>query len=259
MSILFLGNCQVNAMRGISREMFPQMKVNFRTITPYWGNFEEVPTRDELAEADLVIAQAIENPETTFNRQDVIDTATGDVIFVPYIYVDGLASLEIVASKGRSVIKGAELVLEGQEGRKPIHIFDDLCRGNIDMQNQARIDMSLKKMAEKEEAGCDLTISEYIAETYRERPSFYGINHPAQHILFELFRRLCRELDLPFSEEVMNDPVTWGRRALPASQRAFTPADARVLGTKYECDPHWYGQAFKLLNLALKAREKGTV
>ncbi|WP_372887177.1 WcbI family polysaccharide biosynthesis putative acetyltransferase [Shimia sp.] len=259
MSILFLGNCQVNAMRGISREMFPEMQVKFRTITPYWGKFDEAPTRQELAEADLVIAQAIENPGTTFNRQDVMDTATGDVIFVPYVYIDGLASLEIVASKGRSVIKGAELILEGQEGRKPVQIFEDYCRGRIDMQNQARIDMSLAKMAEKEAQGCDLKISDYIAETYRERPSFFGINHPAQHIVFELFRRLCGELDLKFDPGIMNDPVAWGRRALPSSQRAFTPVDAEVLGTKYDCDPQWYGQGYKLLNLAIKARERGDI
>lgn len=62
--ILFLGNCQVNAMRGLSREMFPQQPAEFRTITPYWGNFDEAETRERLAEADLVVSQAIQNPNT---------------------------------------------------------------------------------------------------------------------------------------------------------------------------------------------------
>jgi len=36
MKVFFLGNCQVNAMRGLFREMFPTVKATFQTITPYW-------------------------------------------------------------------------------------------------------------------------------------------------------------------------------------------------------------------------------
>ena len=71
MKVFFLGNCQVNAMRGLCREMFPSLKASFQTITPYWGQFDEDATRQELAEADLVVSQAIANPTTTFNVDDV--------------------------------------------------------------------------------------------------------------------------------------------------------------------------------------------
>ena len=108
MKVFFLGNCQVNAMRGLFREMFPTVKATFQTITPYWGTFSEEETRAELAEADIVVSQAIANPTTTFNVNDVRQSATGDVIFVPYVYIDGIASLEIIASKGKSVIRGAD-------------------------------------------------------------------------------------------------------------------------------------------------------
>jgi len=103
MKVFFLGNCQVNVMRGLFREMFPTVKATFQTITPYWGTFSEEETRAELAEADIVVSQAIANPTTTFNVNDVRQSATGDVIFVPYVYIDGIASLEIIASKGKSV------------------------------------------------------------------------------------------------------------------------------------------------------------
>lgn len=256
MNILFLGNCQVNALRGLSREMFPKQKIGFRTITPFWGKFDEAETRRELAEADLVVSQAIENSTTAFNMDDVRASTKGDVVFVPYVYVDGIASLEIIGSKGATVIKGADQVLTGQEGRKLIHIFNDYCDGKIDMQGAARVQASLTKMAEKEMRGCDLRISDHLAETWQREPTLYGINHPTQHVVFEMQRRLCDHLNWTFDADLANDPVAWGRRALPFAQRALSPVDVEVLGLQYACDTHWYGQGYKLIQLAQKAQER---
>ena len=256
MNILFLGNCQVNALRGLSREMFPKVKINFRTITPFWGKFDEAETRQDLAEADLVISQAIENPTTAFNIADVRASTNGDVVFLPYVYIDGIASLEIIGSKGATVIKGADQVLAGQEDRKLIHIFNDYSEGKIDMQGEARVTSCLTKMAEKEATSCDLTISDHLTDTWRDKPTLYGINHPTQHVVFEMQRRLCDHLNWAFNADLADDPIAWGRRALPQAQRALTPVDVETLGLKYPCDTHWYGQGYKLIQLAMKAQEK---
>lgn len=256
MKVVFLGNCQINAMRGICREMHSELKAQFFTITPYWGTFDEPGARAALEEADVVVSQAIANPTTTFNVEDVRATTRGELVFMPYVYVDGIAGLEIIASKGRSVLKGAEPLLEGQDGRKRIHIFQDYCEGRIDLKNQARVDASLARMAEKEAAHCDVTISDYIAETYRERETLYGINHPAQHVVFELYRRLCARLGWSYDEAHARDPVAWARRALPRSQRAFAPHDVAALGLSYPADTHWYGQGHKMLQIALKRAEE---
>ncbi len=255
MKVFFLGNCQVNAMRGLCREMFPSLKASFQTITPYWGQFDEDATRQELAEADLVVSQAIANPTTTFNVDDVRSSAQGDVVFVPYVYIDGIASLEIIASKGKSVIRGAEQLLRGQEGRKPVKIFNDYCEGVIDMECEARVLGSIARIAEKEAADCDITISDYLDKTWRKQPTLYGVNHPTQAVVFEMFKRLCEKVGWDYDEDHQNDPIAWGRRALPASQRGFTPNDAKTLGLEYDCDTHWYGNSYKLLQLALKAQE----
>ena len=256
MKILFLGNCQINAMRGICRDMFPKMPVDFQTITPYWARFDEDRTRELLADADLVISQAIANPMATFNMTDVRSATKGQVVFMPYVYVDGIASLEIVASKGRTVIKGAPEVLSGQEGRKPFHIFRDYCDGKIDMRCESRVASSLAKLAEKEAAGCDVTISDFLQETWRRQPTLYGINHPTQPVVFEMFRRLCAYVGWTYDPALAEDPTAWGRRALPQTQRVLSPNDVRVLGLQYPADTHWYSQANKLINLALKAAER---
>jgi Polysaccharide biosynthesis enzyme WcbI len=256
MKVFFLGNCQINAMRGLCRDMFPAIKASFQTITPYWGDFNEALVREELAGADLVVSQAIANPTTTFNVTDVRASTAGRVVFLPYIYVDGIASLEIIGSKGRSVIKGADQLLRGQDGRKPAQVFEDYARGLIDMENKARVTLSLARMAEKEAADCDLTISDYIRDTYRHEPALFGINHPTQHIVFELFRRLCDKVDWKYDPAITRDPVVLGKRALPQAQRAFTPVDVDALSLRYGPDTHWYGQAFKLLALALKNNQR---
>ncbi len=255
MSIVFLGRGQMNALRGISRDMFPKMPVKFRSISPEWGSFDEAGTRKDLAGADLVVAQAVEGSTTFFNSQDLMQATSGDVIFVPYIFVDGIASLESYGLRGGSKILGSEQVLDGQEGRSHADIFDDLCRGHIDMQNRTRIDASLTEMSKMEEAVCDLQITDYIAETYRDKPSFFGVDQPAPHILFEVFRKLCAEMALEFDKSFGRDPVMIGRHALPLVQRAFTPVDVEALKIQYGCDPHWYRQASKLLTLVLNSRE----
>lgn len=81
------------------------------------------------------------------------------------------------------------------------------------------------------------------------------MNHPTQTVVFEMFKRLCEKVGWDYDEDHQNDPIAWGRRALPASQRGFTPNDAKTLALEYDCDTHWYGNSHKLLQLALKAQE----
>lgn len=194
MKVFFLGSCQINAMRGLCREMFPDLDASFQTITPYWGRFDEETARRELDEADLVISQAVANPTTTFNVNDVIASARDDVVFVPYVYIDGIASLEIIASKGKSVIHGAEQILRGQEGRKPVKIFKDYYNGEIDMECEARVLGSIERIAQKEAEDCDIKIADYLSATWRQQPTLYGINHPTQHVVFEMFKRVCEKV-----------------------------------------------------------------
>ena len=255
-SILFLGNCQINAMRGIFRGMFPKLPCTFRTITPYWGTFDEPEIRARLAEADIVISQAIENPAATFNVADVRASTKGHIVFMPYIYVDGISGLEIVASKGRSVVKGADLLIAQGRGQDAFRIMKDYVAGHIDLDNAGRLRASLDRLAAKEAAQCDIAISDYIAGTWADRPAQWGINHPTQHILFEMFRRLCLHLDLPFDPGFCADPIEMGRRALPMSTRSFSPIDVAALGLSYDCDPHWFGQTGKLIGLALKHHQR---
>ena len=124
------------------------------------------------------------------------------------------------------------------------------------MECEERVLGSIERIAEKEDADCDIIISDYLAETWRKQPTPYGMNHPTQPVFFEMFRRLCDKVNWTYDPDHQNDPVAWGRRALPTSTRSFTPNDKASMNISYDCDTHWYGQGYKLWNLALKAQEK---
>ncbi len=46
-------------------------------------------------------------------------------------------------------------------------------------------------MAQKEAESGGVRIADYLAATWDQSPLVYGINHPTQRVVFELFRRLC--------------------------------------------------------------------
>ena len=123
------------------------------------------------------------------------------------------------------------------------------------MQCQRRVLSSIERIREKEVEECDITILNYLFDTWRKQPTLYGLNHPTQPVVFEMFRRLCEKAAWDYNADHQNDPIAWGRRALPASQRSFTPNDAKVMGIEYPCATHWCGDWYKLLQLALKVQE----
>ena len=101
-------------MRGLYREMFPAMKTSSQTITPYWGTFDEDETRRQLAEADVVVSQAVANDTTTFNANDVRASATGDVIFVHMFILTGSRRLRLLRPRARQSFAAQTCCLRGK-------------------------------------------------------------------------------------------------------------------------------------------------
>lgn len=251
--ILFLGNCQTNQMRRLTRDMFPNMaSITFHTITPYWGDFDEVATRAAIDAAEIVVAQAVENPDAAFNADSLAGLAPGRLVRLPYVYIDGIASLEGLSSQGRPVVRGADQLLRGQEGVKPMQVFNAYCEGRIDMEGPERVEASFQRLEAKEARCCDITITDFLRDVWQAQPIVYGVNHPTQIVMFEVYRRLCDHLGWAFDRSILDDPVLYGRCALPLGQRSLTPFDADRLGLSYGHDSHWYGQAHRLVTKAIK-------
>ena len=252
MKVFFLGNCQINAMRGLFREHFPRLQADFLSITPHWGHFNAERAEELIAQADLVVAQAVTNPDTKFNAGEIEERSDYRAVFLPYVYLDGIAGLEMVSSKGQSLVRGGAELLDDWADERPIDIYTAYCEGRIDLKNEDRLARSFARIRAAEDAWCEVRISDYLEDRMNVAPLLYAINHPVQHVLHEMFRRLCRLLDLSPDPALFRDPVLFGRRALPPALRALSPMDVDRLGLGYAADPHWYGDGHKLMTLALK-------
>ena len=72
-------------------------------------------------------------------------------------------------------------------------ILDLICNVNFIPQELIRqsIDFSFQELKRREWA-CDVKISDYINENFRDRQIFFNPNHPSPAILVELSRRILR-------------------------------------------------------------------
>lgn len=250
MQVFFLGNCQTNALQAILKDV-TTIRPTFGSITEFWGDYDPASIDAGIDAADIVIAMAVTNPDHPYSAQKLRAQVGSKLVLTPYIYIDGIASLEKIASKGRAIIRGADELKSSEHWPHKAKMLDAFTRGRIDMRQQERLFASLARLGQAESDHCDIVISDYISETYSSRPLLYGINHPTQHVLFKLFERLAAHVDITPQADKLNDPITWAKRALPANARSLCPSDVATLGLAYEPDDHWYGHASQLIHLAV--------
>lgn len=251
MRLYFLGNCQTNALQAITKDV-TNIRPEFGSITEYWGPYNLEKTEEALQSAEAVIAMAVLNQDHPFSA-DKLRTRLGDrLILIPYIYVDGLASLEKISSKGTSIICGADELKRSELWPHKTKLLNAFIRGEIDMRVTERFSESLTRIADTEVKWCDVVISDYINETYRDKPLLYAINHPTQHVLFELWSRVAVALNIVPDQARFNDPITWAKRALGAADRSLTPYDVSAHGLNFRENDHWFGQAARLIHLAVE-------
>lgn len=251
MSLFFLGNCQSNALRGLVNDT-TTIKSSFSSITEYWGVYDETSIDQALDTADTVVAQAIPNGDHRYSAQRLRQRFGDNLILIPYVYVDGIASLEMISSKGKATLRGLDELKAHPDWPHQPKVHRAYASGQIDMQQSARVERSLQRMKEAEDQFCDIKIHDFIADNWKERPVVYAINHPTQIVLAEMFRQVCDKLSIKPDREKLDNPLTWAKRALPRAQRSVSIDDVSRLGLKYEPDSHWFSEAGKLIGWAVK-------
>lgn len=251
MSLFFLGNCQANALRGLVNDT-TKTRSAFASITEYWGVYDESAIDHALDAADTVVAQAIGNSDHRYSAAKLRQRFGDRLLLVPYIYLDGIASLKLISSKGRATLRGLDELKAHPAWPNQPKLHRAYANGQIDMNLAARLERSFRTISEVEAQFCDIKIHDFLLENYREYPVLYAINHPTQIVLAEMLKQLCDKLDLSPSPGSLDDPLIWAKRALPRAQRSVSINDANELGLKYEPDSHWFSEAGKLIGWAIK-------
>lgn len=246
--VFFLGNCQASRMSQFYGAFTPgpqKRSAMFRSITPHFGNYAEDESKDALETAAIAVVQLI-NADYVFNRQAVLEMRGGKpTIFLPYVYLPGFRRLEKLSSKGVPRIDGADILLAemdrvGHASRAALAFM----RGTVDMQNQTRLDAALAELKRREAMGADITIADYIAQTYRDQMPCFSINHPTPHVLFEMYNQVAKLAGFAPVPKTIS-PYDMGRATLPAGNGGLTPYCVAALGLSYGPEAQWFSATNK--------------
>ncbi len=256
--VTFLGNCQVNKLSLMTKLDNPNYKVRFHTITEFWGTFQPELAEKEVREADIVVCQLVLSPGYVFFHEKVRAMSRDRVVFTPYVYIDGFGALEVVSSKGVNRVQGMEHLVGPMAERPRGQVVQRFLQNEYDMKVGERFRRSVDEMRYRENQGADVKIADYIADTHRERPVAYAINHPLPHVLDHMYAQLTALLGakrVPYEERGHFDS---GRLHLPLANRAFTPWVVEELGLEYPHDTHWYSSSVKLAVMVFnRIRQQG--
>ena len=158
---------------------------------------------------DLIISQQIKDsefrvaPSSTFIMK-FLKYGT-KIVWIPNIYFDGY--FPQVAKKRISEIEGK---IKSEQFPYPDHILDQImCESKVNPdidkildrisspdflsreEIQLGIDESLAELKNREWI-CDVKISDYIEDNFRDKQIFYTTNHPFAFVMFELMRRVLK-------------------------------------------------------------------
>ncbi|MEM9047402.1 MAG: hypothetical protein AAGC92_01675 [Pseudomonadota bacterium] len=251
MRVHFLGGPQMAKLQAMLRRSLPASASRFSDHSARLADFEAAGLQTAIERADIVVVELSALGDPGQRRARLAALCDAEIIALPEIRLDGLASLELEASADGAVLHGLDPlmpVLSGEDDRGVV--LERFVRGEIDMQQGARLNRSLAAMRALEEQHCDLTLVGVIEALLQETPVLYGVTAPTQTVLFRCFERLCDDLGIDPDPTMCWDPVFTASLALSPGLRTFTPWDVRAHRLTYEADTHWYPKAAKLINRA---------
>lgn len=253
MKVLGIGNCQVSKLAILFRHFNPGIKFKYLTNTTRFGKFDGDQIWDELKSSDFVISQPIMNKENNLYYENIVKEASGRIVFVPYIFVDGIFSLvqapRMNVSAGQGHIFGSEeLERHFTPEQSSIRSALDLMRvGGVNFNNVSRFEGTMTELLRREKL-CHVSISDFIKDMLPEKLPMISHNHPMPEVLVELYDRIAKVIGLNPKSPI--DWVVTEQVTLEEKPRVFSPYDAAALGLKCGHDLQWGNHARKLVNVA---------
>ena len=209
---IFFGNCQTEILpRMFVRHL--EFRKNFFILQMPAVHF----FNDDLAETlygggaifqlcDLFISQHVhENNKYSslvatsklknYLRQDT------KIVWIPNVYFDGYFPQLPLKNKSLShkiflwKDRFTDELMSSKKNPDIEKFLDQICHENFisSTEIQNRIDTSFRKLRDREWF-CDIKISDYIAENFKDKQIFFVPNHPFPTVLFELTKRILKFL-----------------------------------------------------------------
>lgn len=245
--ILLIGNCQ------IERLFYILTKVNAITNVRYFANTEALDPGIDFnsvlttaREANLVIAQPILNTSHPLFVGS-LKAENKNILFVPYIFVDGFFSMSS-ADMDSNKVYGGELLLQHADPRVDLGFsFEEFRKGNVNFENKLRLEASIEELRTRERV-CSVEISDFIVGCYRYIRPLISHNHPTPELFDVYCRRIGDVAGLPIKALSDLAPMERVEYIFGRGVSVFSPYDAGALGVNYEYDDYWFVNGASLIN-----------
>jgi hypothetical protein len=241
--ILLLGNCQLQRLSFV-------LNVNGIACT-YLANTERLddaydPDRilEAVSSASLVIAQPIFNMSNPLNYKDMSKIAK-EVIYLPYLYVDGLFSLGST-DIGTSTMLGSE-ALDPYLEKSFAAMLNDFLMGYIDFNGPARVKSTVTEMERREKEVAAIPISDVVAEKFRDRKLLLSHNHPEKWLFEIQAERLFKAMGKPYRPYESLPHYQRVEYLFNAGESVLSPYDVDQLHLRFESDDQWWIIGHRLL------------
>lgn len=246
LKIACIGNCVVNKLSYFLRSKGNADSLFFSNLTN-WGNYHHESFFERGHEADIIVALMARRGWLHNTEDDLIREFGQKIVFVPLVWIEGLASLQSFGAAGSTKFSGG-----GSIGRHiQRHGVEDavraVTRGMLRTNPTARFQKSLDYIRKIEQGS--IKISDFIEDRHRDEPLMNSIGHPTGRLVLEIFSRLCGQLDIKFDKSFLSNPYALSQSSLSGGPRIFSPYDVEELGLKYDHDPDWMLQTKSLLTI----------
>lgn len=241
--MLLFGNCQLQRASFLLRHNGVECS--------YVANTEHVDEAfrvdavlEAVSSAPVVIAQPIFNQSSPLFHESISRLAK-EVVYVPYVYIDGLFSLD-ASDIGSAHMLGADCLSNYVDGPFGA-LIEDFLKGRIDFQNQVRLDRSLAELQRREKAVDAIEISDVIAENWRRRPLMLSHNHPEKWLFGIMVERLLAFLGHPYRPYASLPHYQRVDYMFSKGEAVQSPYDVDRLSLNYESDDQWWTIGNRLL------------
>lgn len=244
-NLLFYGNCQVEAASQALQARNPDLRCNYAGNSNRVAKFDPPRSEKLMAEADLIIAQPIMNMERDDNHLAMRERFGDRVIFMPYIFIEGLHSLSLAGSTQRKLVPkyiiGGEIVLKSLRKHGVRRTISDYKTGRLDFDHVSRFAKTLAEMRRREEeASCEVRIADEIEAMHHAERVMLTHNHPNPNLINIIAGKISEHLGRAYDPLRPNEVQFYLQITLPVFETIVTPWCQRDLGLDYPYDLQWF-------------------
>ena len=216
--ILILANCQHNSIR---ENIILYLNNNQYEVSSFYHTQLLINKKMMISlcdEADIIISQLFSNKFDFFESKNMKHIYKNKCIIVPNLYFRGYHPDLVYIGNENDRLRSSlgdyhsAIIFLAFTRKLPVSDAINLFRSK-DLYKSSKLTevykTSLMQLKEKEKY-CDIIISDFINDNFRQKALFYTVNHPSSLLIAELIKRILQFLDIKYinvPDYILRDPL----------------------------------------------------